>query len=321
VARRFQGRRVKTAFVVNPRSNGGATGRTLGALRDVVRRRLGGVLFFETTCAGDGRRLAREAVTEGFERVVAVGGDGTFSEVVDGVVASGVDVGAVTVGLVHQGTGGDFRRLLGVEHRLASYLDVIDRGRTTRLDVGRLTTRTPENEPKSRHFVNVASVGMGGLVVKDVSKPGRLLGGSALYLAASVGALVRGTAARLVATAETESGPERFELTTRILAISNGRYFGGGMELAPHAKTDDGWFDVLWVEGSARLPMLPVLAGVYDGSHLKQAGVRRRRVRSLTLEPVGAFDGDTFLVDADGEQAGTLPLALELLPGRVSFLS
>ncbi|MDB4934951.1 MAG: Transcription regulator, partial [Labilithrix sp.] len=133
---------MKPLLVVNPSSGGGATGRTFGAMKDTIERALGPVDVAMTERSGHGIDLAREGAIAGHPLVVAVGGDGTFHEVVNGLMqakggAYGTKADATRIGMIAQGTGGDFRKTLGLEHRLDKYLDALKSGRERSLDVGK----------------------------------------------------------------------------------------------------------------------------------------------------------------------------------------
>lgn len=298
-------------FIVNPASSGGNTARTWGELRRPIESAVGRFESVFTVRAGHAAELAREAAASGRRRIVAVGGDGTFSEVASGVLAAKSDA---AVGLIHQGTGGDFRRSLGFEHQLDRYLRAIASGRTRAIDAGLVHFTGREGRDETRAFVNVASLGMGGLVDKYVAEGTRTLGGSAAYLAASLKALAVGEAGRLEFS-WTRDGQTTTELVeTRILAVCNGRYFGGGMEIAPGAALDDGLLDVVAITGSQRLPLLRAMAAVYRGEHLSLRGVRHWRVSSLSVRLINRDASDRFLLDVDGEWAGGAPVSFEVLP-------
>ena len=157
---------MKPLLVVNPRSGGGATGRTFGAMKDTIERALGPVEVAMTERQGHGADLAREGALAGHPLVIAVGGDGTFHEVVNGLMtakggAYGTKGDSTRVGMIAQGTGGDFRKALGLEHRLDKYLDALKSGRERPLDVGKFTG----GGKTGHYFVNILSAGMGGLAI------------------------------------------------------------------------------------------------------------------------------------------------------------
>lgn len=309
---------MKPLLIVNPASCGGRTAKLFPELRRPIAHWLGEVDVVETQRPGHATELARAAALDGRERIVAVGGDGTFSEVTAGVLDAGAPA---AVGILHQGTGGDFRRTLGLEHRPDRYLEAVAKNAPRAVDAGRVTHRDRQGNETQRWFVNVLSVGMGGLVDQEVAKPNRLIGGSALYFAASVKSLVTGAVGRVVCDVE-YAGERRTEhLETRMLAVCNGRYFGGGMEVAPMAQPDDGAFDVVVIGGEHRLPVLAASAAIYRGEHLKMRGVQHFKANRIALRLVNTDDTERFPLDVDGEAAGTVPVSIEVVPKALRVLA
>lgn len=303
-------------LVVNPAACGGKTGRVFDQLLRPVERALGPVDVVFTTAPGDATRLAAEGALAGHERIVAVGGDGTFNEVCAGVLESGV---RSAVGLIHQGTGGDFRRSLGLEHRLDRYLESIASGRRRAIDVGRVSFMTEDGEERTRTFVNVISLGMGGLVDRYVSDGPRGLGGKAAYFVASLRALATGDAGRLLLRIDGEEEPRR--LVTRNLSICNGQWFGGGMQVAPDASLDDGRFDVVALTGADRLPVLTLAGAIYDGKHLSRPNMVHLRCSEIEITHETGDECSRFLLDVDGECVGRAPLRVTMLPRALDVLA
>ncbi len=307
----------RVLLVVNPASAGGRTALGFEALRRPIERALGPVDVAFTQRAGHATELAKAAALEGRRRIVAVGGDGTFSEVAAGVLEA---KSAAAVGLLHQGTGGDFRRSLGLEHRLEVYLAAIARDAPRAIDAGVVTHLGRDGRASERFFVNVASLGMGGLVDRYVEEGTRLLGGKATYLAASLKALAVGAVGRLVCEVELDGERRTERLESRLVAVCNGRYFGGGMQIAPEAELDDGAFDVVALTGPGRLPVLGAMAAVYRGGHLALRDVRSFRASALRLELANPDDADRFLLDVDGEWAGGAPVTVRVRPKALRVL-
>src|SRR5882672_949171 len=185
---------MRTLVIVNQQSGGGRIGARLGRLRALLERRLGSVELQCTERPGHAIDIAREAAIGGRALIVAVGGDGTLHEVANGILDAG---SRTTLGYVGIGTGGDFRRTLGIEHRLDAYVEAIASGRDLSIDVGRLRFRAPDGAEASRWFVNIVSAGMGGLVDRYVARTTKSLGGRAAYLLASARALVQCERGRL----------------------------------------------------------------------------------------------------------------------------
>jgi diacylglycerol kinase (ATP) len=302
---------MRTLVIVNQRSGGGRAGASLGQVRALLERRLGSVELQCTERPGHAIHLAREAASAGQALIVAVGGDGTLHEVANGIL----DAGARTVlGYVGMGTGGDFRRTLGIEHRLDAYVEAIANGRDLPVDVGKLRFRAPDGTAASRWFINIVSAGMGGLVDRYVAETTKSLGGGAAYFLASLRALAACERGRV--RCGVAFGDDRSErrVDTFMIAICNGRYFGSGMHVAPMAKPDDGRFEVVSMDAPSKLAFASFSRRIYDASHLTAPGVQHFACDRLTIELENERARRVFLLDVDGEPLGGLPLEVDLVP-------
>jgi YegS/Rv2252/BmrU family lipid kinase len=298
--------------IVNPRSGGGRAGRTFTEVKGVLERRLGALDVAFTTQPGHAIALAKEAAVAGVRLVIAVGGDGTLHEVANGVLDASVD--GVTVGYVGQGTGGDFRKTLGIEHRLDAYVEGIASGAVRRVDVGRLRYRGPDGGTRTRWFVNILSAGMGGLVDRYVSDTSKALGGKAAYFWASARALANCQRGRLRCSVGLAGDRHERQVDTFMIAICNGRYFGSGMHVAPMAKPDDGRFEVVSMDAPGKLAFAAFSRRIYDGKHLSCPGVQHFGCDRITIDIENERARPVFLLDVDGEPLGGLPLEVELVP-------
>lgn len=306
---------MKPLLVVNPRSGGGATGRVFGAMRETIERALGPVEVAMTERPGHGIDLAREGAIAGHPLVIAVGGDGTFHEVVNGLMTAkggeyGTKADATRVGMIAQGTGGDFRKALGLEHRLDKYLDALKSGHERALDVGKFTG----GGKTGHYFVNILSAGMGGLVDRYVADASRMLGGTAAYFGASLKALVNARLGNVKCTITNDGKTEEHQIRSYMIAICNGQFFGSGMKIAPMAQVDDGIFDVVALGATSKLGFAMTSRGIYTGAHIGQAGTVHLRGQKIVLDLANDDARDVFLLDVDGEPMGSLPLTVEVVP-------
>jgi YegS/Rv2252/BmrU family lipid kinase len=300
----------RTCVIVNPRSQGGATERRWGALADVIRQHYGPFEYQFTAGPGDGTRKAREALREGFDFVVAMGGDGTISEVADGLLdGDGSAREGALFGILPAGTGGDFRRTLGMPNTLPEAAAALRAGKTAKIDVGRLEYTSHDGQPAVRHFVNVSSFGIAGLVDDIVNRSSKALGGRLSFMMATVRAQMRYRNQRVRLRVD---GGTREEHTIHNVAVANGRYFGGGMMIAPDAKLDDAAFDVVELGDFSRMELLTSGMRVYKGTHVSLSKVRICRAQLVEAEPVES--DEQVLLDVDGEQPGRLPARFRLLP-------
>jgi len=177
-------------IIVNPASAGGATGRAWPGAASDVRSHFGPYEVAFTSRGGEAADIAEREARAGRRLVVACGGDGTISEVANGLLRAGADA---ELGVLPSGTGGDFRRTLGIPARTADAARHLREGRTRSMDAGRVRCSDGAGGELSWFFVNVASFGMGGDVIKRVkSRAGlpagaaRLLGGRLSFAAAAL---------------------------------------------------------------------------------------------------------------------------------------
>jgi YegS/Rv2252/BmrU family lipid kinase len=293
--------------IVNPSSADGATGRrwhkTAGVLHD-------GVGPFEVVFTSSplmATRATRAALREGAKLIIAVGGDGTLNEVVNGFFDENGQAMApnAELGLLPAGTGGDFRRSAGIPLDLKEAVRVLA-GPSRPIDLGRVSFQTPDGGRASRFFVNVASCGVSGLVDRYVERIGKRFGGKISFMLASLRALgaYRDQRVRL----QIDEGPWQ-DMAITSLAVANGQYFGGGMWVAPKASLDDGIFDVTMWSGFGISDFVLKSAKLYDGTHLQLPGVTTARARRVVAESEGEV-----LLDLDGEQPGRLPATWEIVP-------
>ncbi|HLL76305.1 MAG TPA: diacylglycerol kinase family protein [Pyrinomonadaceae bacterium] len=300
--------------VVNPTSAGGATGRAWPRLASELRAHFGafGVAFTER--AGHAREIAEREARAGRKFLIACGGDGTVSEMANGILAAGADA---ELGLLPSGTGGDFRRTLRTPRRDADAAVALRTGRTVKIDAGRVEFSNPEGGRESRFFVNVASCGMGGEVIRRVKQGGsdwlpaalpHALGGRAAFAAAAVRASL--AFERPTVAVSLDDGEEH-RLAITNFCVANARYFGGGMKIAPTAKLTDGRFDVIAVGDLNTPAILANSYKLYLGTHLGMREVGHARASRVSARAAGA---EKILLEVDGELVGRLPADFEILP-------
>ena len=305
-----------TLFIINPAS---ARGSTLRVWADARREIVAADVGFEelvTTRAGEATEAAREALNAGVTRIVAVGGDGTLGEVVNGYFDRDGRVinSAASLGLLPSGTGSDFRRSLEGTRRGDSIQALIN-SETRLLDVGRADFQDLDGASVSRFFINVASFGLGGDVSALVNRwrhtlP-RWVGGSARFAAAAIAAL--GRYKNIAVTVKFDES--EIKINSNLIVAANGRFAGGGMMLAPHAELDDGLLDVILTDNATRLDVIRELPRIGRGAHLKNPKVSEVRVRELSIN-----SEEPMAIDLDGEMVGFTPANLKVLPSTIRFI-
>lgn len=297
----------RTMIVVNPRSANGSTKRQWPSIRSLLKDNLGDFDFAFTCCQGDATRITGDAISQGYEMIVSLGGDGTHNEVVngffDGKCGCMVNPDAV-FGLISSGTGGDFRKTVG----LRNWQEAAGRlkGKKTRkVDLGRLTFKAHDGAEKKRIFLNIASFGAGGEVDEMVNSTTKAFGGFVSFMAGSLRALITYKNKRVMVSID---GAKPKEAIINNVAVANGRFFGGGMMIAPQAEIDDGLFDIVTIGELSFLNVITNAPKIYKGTHLSHPKITHARGQVLE-----ASSNERVLLDVDGEQPGMLPARFELL--------
>lgn len=292
---------MRTFFVVNP-----AAGRGRGkSVWERIRPQLhtGGAWEAAlTTDPGHATALARRAAENGFDRVAALGGDGTINEVVNGLI--GTDA---ALGLVPGGTGNDYARMMGVPADPLQAAEFALSGPTRMVDVGEV-----ETDGGRRHYPNVAGIGFDAAVARNVNAYPKYLGGTVPYVLGVVKTLWRYRPQNLRFWLDEEP----LERKVLLAAVGISRWYGGGMMITPDALLDDGLFDVCIAGNFGRLEALRLLPTTYTGSHVRHPKIEMRRCRELRVTAE-----TQVAVHADGEVLGDLPATFRVRPGALKVIA
>lgn len=300
----------RTVVVANPKAGSALGRRAWRRLQAAVRRAIPEVEFVETRGPGDATERTREALRAGAEMIVAIGGDGTYSETVNGFFdekGEAVSRDAV-LGTLPAGTGGDFRKTVGLGRDPFALVSILADRAARPCDVGRVTYVDHAGREASQFFINIASFGLGGLVDDYVNRSSKAFGGFLSFGIATVRAMARFRPQQVRVRIDAEEPAVR---RISVAAIANGRYFGGGMMIAPDARVDDGLFDVVVLEDMTLGDFLLRGHRVYAGTHIGMNGVTARVARRVEAEPIDP--DEAVLLDVDGEAPGRLPAAFEVL--------
>ena len=303
---------MKTFFVVNPNSGNGSTGKRWGELQGKVARAWPGFEHAFTQRPMHAAELARAAIHKGFECIVAVGGDGTINEVTNGFFENGKVINPqAALGVVSRGTGGDFRKTFGWDTDFDLAIQRVVSGKNTPFDVGEVEFRAHDGTTGRRYFANICSFGASGVVDQEVNRTSKALGGKLSFMFASARAMMKYEDRKV--RFSVDGGPSEDVMVTT-LAVANGKYFGGGMKVAPDADVTDGQFDVTLWSGYTLMDFALKQQGIYSGDHVNWKGTRRLRCKSFTAD-----SAQDVLIDCDGEQPGKLPCKMTILPAAIQL--
>lgn len=304
---------MKTAVVMNPRAAAGRAERKWPRVEKRLRREIGQWLTLQTQHSGHATELVRQALKDGYERIISVGGDGTHHEVVNGFFEDGAAVNPEALMVVMPiGTGSDLGRTL----QLPKDVDLVpltEGGRIIRSDLGRVTFNRMDGSTVSSYFINVADFGAGGAVAEHVNKNSKDFGG---FFSFFVG-VMRTLWTYKAPWFEIDVDGQTFAQHSMSVIVANAEYFGGGIHVAPRARLNDGLLDVFVIENvsivQATMNLRALYTGrVYDKPHL----LRPFQAKRLTL-----WSPERVLVNLDGEIPGTLPATVEVVPGALRLMT
>lgn len=247
--------------------------------------------------------------------VVAVGGDGTLNEVVNGFFRNGAPLPTSTkLAMVPLGTGGDFRRTLRIPMEPRNAIEVLRNGLVRRLDAGCVTFTTPDGATAVRHFINIADAGLGGEVVTRVGN-GTKRFGSYAYTIGGLGALIGFKNKPM--TVDVDGQTHQLPKAQQVI-IANCQFFGGGMQMAPSASPTDGVFDVILVKNAGKLETMRGMNDIRSGRHLDQ---NNPKMELMYGKRVSVTSPEKVRIDVDGEAVGFLPALFEIQPGAIEFIT
>lgn len=300
--------------VINPMAAGGTAAKRWPKIDRLLRERLGFVDTRFTQHRGQAISLTYQCLREGYDMIIAVGGDGTVNEIVNGFFRDGQPVRpGARLGFIPIGTGGDLRRTLQIPVEVEPAVEVLAQDQPFQIDIGRARLIGYDGKPVERYFVNVLGFGMGGDVSVRAKSFPRWFGGKAAFLGATLLVFLNYKGKRVRLTLDDVTQPEDLVITN--IAIGNGCYQGGGMHPCPHAVMNDGLLEVTTIDRLSMFELLRDLPVLYSDDVYKHPKVQHFRAQKIRAE-----SEELTRIEVDGEALGTLPLDVEVLPKQLSIL-
>ncbi|HLA95828.1 MAG TPA: diacylglycerol kinase family protein [Pyrinomonadaceae bacterium] len=303
-------------IIVNPKSASGSTRDNWSAIASDLRTHFGPFQVAFTKGPGDGVDLAKRSAIEGRKLIIACGGDGTINEIANGILESETDA---ELGIIPSGTGGDFRRTLGIPTELREAARALKKGVTKSIDVGKVTFQDHEDKTVTRYFLNVSSFGLAASIIDRVKSSSSLnwlpldtVRGRASFALSTLQEVVGLDAINVRVKID---GGEEKPLTTVNFCVANARYFGGGMMIAPEAKISDGFLDVINIGDIKTAKIILNAYTLYRGTHLALKEVKDTLAKRIEARPIK--DGEQVHIEVDGELLGRLPAVYEVVPNAL----
>lgn len=304
----------RTAFIVNPHAGGGSTGSVWHAVSTLAEKSLGRFSTSITRHPGDATTASLRAVRNGARRIVAVGGDGTLNEVVNAFMTFDPSIREdLTLGVIPNGTGCDFVKSASIPMNATAAIRLLREAPIRRIDVGKAVFSDQYHQRVTRYFLNIASFGLGGEVAQMASRmPWKRSPLISFMLATLISVLRYGKKRIRIKT----GGRIDSDWLVWNVAVSNGCFHGGGMNIAPDARFNDGLLHVTVIGELSLAGIFLNFSKLYDG-RIYQVD----KVFSLTATHLEAASDEQVLIEIDGEQPGTLPIEIDVIPGAINLIT
>jgi YegS/Rv2252/BmrU family lipid kinase len=310
----------KTLVVLNPMAGHGMAMKMFPQVEQSLRAT--GLEFdiAHTRASMHAVQIGWDAPKQGYERIIAVGGDGIVHEILNGLVRASEEGETIALGIIPLGTGNDF--IKSVPPALSpgetrddwkASIARVTSSRTALVDIGKITVDVPtDGVPHPQYFTNGTDVGFGALVAKAIR--GISLTGMPAYLLAVMQVLADYGLPRIKLTLD---GNEVIELNTTLTAVTNGRCFGSSFWLTPMAEITDGEFNVIIAKALGRVGILRIIPQLMNGTHLKHPAITFKKARKVVIE-----SAQPLIMEADGEMPfhNARRMEIEVLPKRLRVL-
>lgn len=300
----------KICFVINSQKKG------VGHLKDEIQKvfsKTFEVGFLLTTGYRSAEQQARMAVEMGYTFVVAVGGDGTVNEVINGVMLANPDLRErVVVAVLTNGTGNDFARSIGASCCLEDLYKQLLAKQYSLIDVIKVSYKDSAGATQIRYFNNIADIGIGPDTLITVGAISRFVGGTIAFSIAALKALFFLKPRSIYL----ETPKENFACRVKCVCLANGTYFGSGMGIAPNAKLNDGLLNLVVIEDVTALDFIK-LAGELRAARI----IKHPKVKYISTKRVAIEAQDKILpLEMDGEMVGFAPIVAEVIPSAIQVV-
>ena len=295
-------------FVINNKNN--RLAKVLPGLRKYCREiQLGSVQFITTQRKKHAIELARQATEKGCDYIVAVGGDGTLNELINGILQSNLTANEYpTIGLLPLGSANDFARTAGISNSIEELIELIQSNTSKKIDLGKIIL---QQTGETRYFINIAGVGLGAEIAQNLEQSSSVLGPGFNYFRH----IIKGFLSYAKKEVSCTSSTWQWKGKLLQMTVANGRYFGNAICIAPDARITDGLFQVSIFGDLSIWDYLKNYGNLKKGVKINLPQVYYHNARDVLLH-----SNDSCSIEADGEYVGLAPAVITILPKAISFL-
>jgi diacylglycerol kinase (ATP) len=298
----------KTLVILNPVAGRGRGKKNIGTILDLLKKKIE-KLELETSCyPGHISTIGQQAVAEGYRDFITIGGDGTPFELINGVYSTQESLSDIKLGMIPAGTGNSFLRDFVDISDLEQIINRILTGESRAIDVIEFSYHNPE--PEKKYFINILGVGLIADILKLTNERLKVFGPLGYSLAVLI-RLFRGLHNRL----NLQVDGKCIEIKNSALVISNSKYTGGKMKIAPMARSDDGQVDMIVFNEVNRRDIITIFSNVFKGQH-----IHHKKVKVFKGKQIGINANPPQMVMADGELLGKTPLQIKVLSKKLSLV-
>jgi YegS/Rv2252/BmrU family lipid kinase len=292
-----EGTMKKYLFIVNPIAGKGRTLELIPKIKESFDRDKIDYDIRITHARGEGEKIARDAVEKGYTHIISVGGDGTAYEVINGIGSS-----KAILGILPSGTGNDFVRMIKKSKDYDEILKTLKISKTKKIDIGKAN---------NRYYLNCSSVGIDAEIVKETEKIKKYISGPSAYFLGVFKTLLKYKNKEVDIFIDGKKIRRNIEL----VAVSNGKYYGGGMKINPTADFEDGLLDICLVNKMNKLKFALLFSTVFKGKHIKFKEVEVFRGKEVKI-----LGDESLLLNADGDIIGTTPVEIKVEKACIEFI-
>lgn len=303
----------KILVIVNPVSANGKTGKTWPIYESYFLKQGLSLNVKYTSRPNHAISLVREGVNKGYKKIMAVGGDGTINEVVNGLIEGGNPINPdVKLIVFSQGTGSDYIKSIGISNNPEDIVKIIRGNRVKYFDIGLITYVTHKGNKETRYFINIADAGIGAETAFRVNQGSKKYGGFISYLNGAIKTIAQYNNKMIKIVMDKD---RVFSGRLNSVIVANGEFFGGGMKIAPGSDLTDGLFNVVILGNLSKFEIFSNLIKAYKGEHLTHPKIQVLQGKEVVIE-----SEERVLIEIDGESLGRLPAQFKIFERRLPVL-